>query len=114
MASNNNRGFVSFLYHSPFLLYFAEMVNSIAGTLLTVGLPFYMNHRFGWGARENFATAACQGTLYVLGALSAKRLSQRLKRETALLILYAAMTVFAFAVGFCASSGWARRHKTFR
>lgn len=107
MASNNNRGFISFLRRSPFLLYFAESVNSIAGTLLTVGLPFYMNHRFGWGARENFATAACQGTLYVLGALSAKRLSQRLKRETALLFLYAAMTVFAFAVGFCASAGWA-------
>jgi MFS family permease len=107
MASNHNRECVSFMRGSPFLLYVAEAVNSIAGTLLTVGLPFYTNHRFGWGARENFATAACQGMLYVLGALSAKRISKRFKQEPSLLALYAVMTAFACAAGFCATMGWA-------
>ena len=51
------------LKRSPFLLYAAEAVNSAAGTLLTVGLLFYMTHRFGWTARENFAVAVCQGVL---------------------------------------------------
>jgi MFS family permease len=89
------------------LLYAAEAVNSAAGTLLTVGLLFYMTRRFDWGARENFTVAACQGALYVLGALSAKRLSGRWKRIAALQALYAAMPAFAVAAGFFATVGWA-------
>ncbi len=91
---------------SPRLFFAAEAVNSFAATLLTVGLPFYMNHRFGWGARENFAMAACQGVLYVSGALLAKKLSGRWGRERSLLALYASMTVFALAVGISASMFW--------
>jgi MFS family permease len=84
-------------------LFTAEAFNSISGTLLTVGLPFYTSHRFGWGARENFAIAACQGTLYVFGALSAKRISRRWGRELSLMTLCASMTAFALAVGISAS-----------
>ena len=84
-------------------LYTAEAVNSISCTLLTVGLPFYTSHRFGWGVRENFAVAACQGTLYVFGALSAKRISRRWGREPSLVALCSCMMAFAFAVGICAS-----------
>jgi MFS family permease len=107
MASHPTGYFVSSLCRNPIVLFAAEAVNSAAATLLTVGLPFYMNHRFGWGARENFATAACQGMLYVLGALSAKSISRHWRRESSLLALYADMTVFAIAVGFSASLGWA-------
>ncbi|MDR0842639.1 MAG: MFS transporter, partial [Acidobacteriota bacterium] len=98
---------VEILRRSPVLLYAGEAVNSAAGTLLTVGLLFYMTHRFGWSVRENFTVAACQGTLYVLGALSAKRLAHRWRRIAALQTLYAVMPVFALFAGFCASSGWA-------
>ncbi len=92
---------------SPLPLYAAEAFNSIAGTLLTVGLPFYMNHRFGWGARENFAVAACQGALYICGALSAKRVSRQWGREASLPVLCTGMVVVALGVGSCASMGWA-------
>jgi MFS family permease len=90
-----------------FPLYTAEGINSISSTLLTVGLPFYTSHRFGWGARENFAIAACQGMLYVCGALLAKRISRRWGRESSLLVLGAGMTAFALAVGISASHFWA-------
>jgi len=96
---------VSCLRHSPVLLFAAESVNSAAGTLLTVGLLFYMTHRFGWDARGNFTVAACQGTLYVVGALSAKRLARRWKRIAVLQVLYGVLSVFALAAGFCASAG---------
>ncbi|MCL2878502.1 MAG: MFS transporter, partial [Acidobacteria bacterium] len=95
------------LRRSPFLLYAAEAANSAAGTLLTVGVLFYMTHRFGWTARENFAVAVCQGTLYVLGALSAKRMADRWKRIAALQTLYAIMPLLAFSAGFCATTGLA-------
>lgn len=98
---------VEILRRSPLLLYAAEAVNSAAGTLLTVGLLFYMTHRFGWSARENFAVAACQGTLYVIGALSAKRLAGRWKRIVALQTLYIIMPVFAISAGVFATIGWA-------
>ena len=75
----------------------------MAATLLTVGLPFYMSHRFGWGALENFAVAALQGVTYMLGALSAQRISHRWGREKSLLALYACMTTLACAVGINAT-----------
>jgi MFS family permease len=84
-------------------LFAAESVNSIAATLLTVGLPFYMSHRFGWGARENFAVAALQGVFYMLGALSAQRMSHCWGRKKSLLALYACMTAIACAVGISAT-----------
>ena len=92
---------------SPFFLYAAEAVNSAAGTLLTVGILFYTTHYFGWTARENFAVAACQGTLYVIGALSAKRIAGRWKRVAALQTLYAVMPLLAISAGFCATAGLA-------
>ena len=95
------------LRRKPFLLFAAESANSAAGTLLTVGVLFYMTHRFGWTARENFAVAVCQGTLYVLGALSAKRMADRWKRIAALQTLYSIMPLLAFSAGFCATAGWA-------
>jgi MFS family permease len=95
------------LTHRPFLLYATEGVNSFATTLLTAALPFYTSHRFGWGARENFAVAALQGLFYMFGALLAKRISHRWGRERSLLALYAGMTAFAVAVGIIASMNWA-------
>ena len=95
---------INTIRRSPFLLFAAESVNSAAGTLLTVGVLFYMTHRFGFTARENFAVAACQGMLYVLGALSAKRLANRWKRIAVLQKLYVIMPLFALAAGFCAAS----------
>jgi MFS family permease len=107
MANFDTSRFISPVRHKLIALYTAEAVNSIAATLLTVGLPFYMSHRFGWGARENFAVAALQGVFYMLGALSAQRISGRWGREKSMLALYACMTTIACAVGISATMAWA-------
>jgi MFS family permease len=106
IRSNTSR-FVAPMQNKPFPLYAAEAANAIGATLLTVGLPFYMSHRFGWGAKENFAVAALQGVLYMFGALSAQRISHRWGSRRSLLALYAGATVLAFAVGISASMAWA-------
>jgi MFS family permease len=105
MATDNTNRLTSPSRHRTLLLYAAEAANSIAGMLITVGLPFFTSHRFGWGAGENFAIAASQGALYVIGALLAKGISKRWGRGRSLLWLYAGMTAFAIAVGICASMG---------
>jgi MFS family permease len=91
----------------PLFLYAAEAANAVSAILLVVGLSFYTNHRFGWGARENFTVAAFQGAFYMFGALLAKNISQRWGRERTLVRLYAGMTALASAVGICASMHWA-------
>jgi MFS family permease len=103
MASCNTVPFVSPVRYRLHPLYAAEAANAISAILLVVGLSFYTSHRFGWGARENFSIAAFQGVFYMLGALQAKRISQRWGRERSLLWLYAGMTAFAVAVAICAS-----------
>jgi MFS family permease len=107
MAICNTNLMISPVRHKPLLLYIAEAANSFASTLITVGLPFYTSHRFGWGARENFALAALQGAFYMTGALSAKRISRRWGRKRSLLALYGGMTTIAAAVGISATMAWA-------
>jgi hypothetical protein len=68
----------------PLFLYAAEAANAVSAILLVVGLSFYTNHRFGWGARENFTVAAFQGAFYMFGALLAKNISRRWGRERTL------------------------------
>jgi MFS family permease len=86
-------------------LYATEAVGAISGALLTVGLPFYTHHRFGWDARDNFLLGAGQGVAYVLGALSAQRLSLRWGRRTSLVALYAVLALFGMAIAWTAVSG---------
>jgi MFS family permease len=107
MATSNTPESNTTIPHRAVPLYAAEGINSFATTLLTAALPFYTSHRFGWGARENFAVAALQGLFYMLGALLAKRISQRWGREKSLLALYAGMTTFAVVVAITASMTWA-------
>jgi len=55
---------------------------------------------------ENFMVAAVQGLFYVLGALSAQRVSRRWGRMKSLLVLCACMTAAACAVGISATMAW--------
>ncbi|HSW39741.1 MAG TPA: MFS transporter [Acidobacteriota bacterium] len=93
--------------HCTLLLFSAEASNSVAASFLTVGLPFYMNHRFGWGAGENFIVAACQGILYACCALSARKLSGRWGRENIFMALSVAMSMIVIAAGICVSMSMA-------
>jgi hypothetical protein len=80
-------------------------VGSIAGALLTVGLPFYTHHRFGWNARDNFLLGTGQGVAYVLGALSAQPMAVRWGRRNCLVALYAGLTLLGMIIAWSAASG---------
>jgi MFS family permease len=86
-------------------IYAAESVGAVSGTLLTVGLPFYTQTRFGWGARENFLVATCQGVGYVLGALSAGRIADRWGRRASLVVLFVVMMLLGAGAAACAVHG---------
>jgi MFS family permease len=107
MASRTAVPIISTVRNGLPLLYAVEAANAISAILLVVGLSFYTSHRFGWGALENFAVAASQGMLYIIGALLAKKISRRWGRKKSLIVLYACMTAFALGVGICASMIWA-------
>ncbi|HEX4054286.1 MAG TPA: MFS transporter [Tepidisphaeraceae bacterium] len=72
-----------------------EGLGSIGANLLMYGIFFYMQKRFGWGARRNLLLSSGQGVAYVLGALSAAPLSQRVHRRTLLVVLHTAMAAIA-------------------
>lgn len=78
-------------------LYSVEALGSVAGTLLSIGISFYMKDRFGWRLRENFMLAAAQGLVYVPGALSAGWLTARLGRRLAFCASYSALVLLSIA-----------------
>jgi hypothetical protein len=86
-------------------LYAVEALGSVSGSLLTVGMPFYTHHRFGWDARDNFLLTAGQGVAYVIGALSAQPIARRWGRRASLFVLYTLLVLLGTAVGVVATSG---------
>lgn len=79
------------------LLLTVEGLASIGGNLIQVGIFFYTNRRFGWGARENLTLAAVQGIVYVCGALLAHGVSSRVPPRTVLTTIYALLTLTALS-----------------
>lgn len=69
-------------------LYLVEAMASIGGTLLSIGIFFYMKDHFGWGSAQNFLLAAGQGVVYIPAALSAGRLASRVDPRRALIVIY--------------------------
>lgn len=90
---------IAFSYESPtpnefrraLPIYLVESLNSLAGTLLSVGAAFYMTDHFGWGMRQNFMLAAGQGLVYVPAALLAGKISRKLGSKTAICIANAVL-----------------------
>jgi hypothetical protein len=87
-------------------VYFVEGMASLGANLLMVGIFFYTQARFGWGARQNLILAAAQGVAYILGALLADRLTRWLGRIPTLGMLHALMAVLA-VTGWLAGSAFA-------
>jgi hypothetical protein len=79
------------------LLYTVEGLASIGGNLIQVGIFFYTNRRFGWGARENLTLAAVQGVVYVCGALLAHGVSSRVAPRKVLSTVYLLLAAIALS-----------------
>lgn len=76
-------------------LYGIEAMATIGGTLMSVGIFFYMNYRFAWRMPQNFLLAAAQGVVYVPGALLAGRVAGRFGRRRTLGAVYVLLTLVA-------------------
>src|SRR5207237_4971061 len=77
--------------------YAIEALASAGGSVLTVGIFFYMKQRFGWGLRQNFQLAAVQGAVDTAGALRAGAVAARLPHRHAIALLNAAMSLATLA-----------------
>lgn len=80
-------------------LYAIEAMATIGGTLMSVGIFFYMKYRYDWRMPQNFMLAAGQGIIYVPGALLAGPLAKRVGKRRVLggvYLLLLGLTVLAW------------------
>ena len=77
--------------------YTIATLGTVGGTLLTTGIFFYTNHRFGWGLQRNFQLAAVQGIVYVAGGVLWGPIVKKLPPGKALTLLHRAMATIAAA-----------------
>src|SRR5580704_12162839 len=80
-------------------LFAVEGLASISGNLLMVGIFFYTHKRFNWQAKTNLLVSACQGMVYIVGALSANHLAAKFGRRRLLRVLHPIMALVALAAG---------------
>lgn len=96
-ASGGNRRLVAVLT--------ADFLTSLGANLLTVGIFFYTSHRFGWTLKQNFLLAVGQGSIYIVMALLASPISNRLGRRVTLTTFFLLMAASAAAAVFVNSPG---------
>jgi len=75
--------------------YAAEALGSVAGTLLSIGVSFFMKSRFGWEMPQIFLLTAGLGLVYVPGALSAGWFARCFGRRRVLCATYAALALLS-------------------
>jgi MFS family permease len=73
--------------------YLIEAMATVGGTLMSIGIFFYMKYRFGWRMPQNFLLAAGQGVVYVPGALLAGPLAAKWGNCRTLGAVYSVLTV---------------------
>jgi MFS family permease len=78
-----------------FKVFTIEALVSSGSNLLTTGVFFFMQHRFGWGLSKNFLLAACLGFFYIFGALAAHPLTTRFGRLPPLVGAYLVIVLTA-------------------
>lgn len=99
--SKQDAGGLSLPAATPGMLpfYGIEAMATIGGTLMSVGIFFYMKYRYDWRMPQNFMLAAGQGIVYVPGALLAGPLAKRFGRRQILggvYLVLTALTAFAW------------------
>lgn len=106
----NNASSATFQGVLPF--YAVEAMSTVGGTLMSVGIFFYMHHRFGWQMPQNFMLAAAQGIVYVPAALSAGNVVARLGQRRTLSLVYGLLALIGLTACLIArsvnshSAGW--------
>jgi MFS family permease len=83
-----------------------EALGAVGANLLMFGIFFYMQRRFGWGARRNLILSSAQGAAYIVGALAANPLSARFDRRMLLGLFQVVLALLAL-VGVCFAASWA-------
>lgn len=73
-------------------LYAIEAMATVGGTLMSVGIFFYMKYRFGWRMPQNFLLAAGQGIAYVPGALLAGPAARKFGHRSTLGVVYVVLS----------------------
>src|SRR5690349_6182140 len=82
------------------LIHSIEALVSIASNLLTIGIFFFMQFRFGWTLLQNFLLSAGLGAVYIVGALMAHGISTRLGRRRSLVCAYGVIIASTLVAGF--------------
>jgi MFS family permease len=86
--------------------YLCESLSSVGAVMLTVGIFFFTERYFRWGLAQNFALAAAQGAVYVIGSLAANRIAARFGRRRGLIALYCVLTLLALLAAVAATPAW--------
>ena len=84
--------------------YAVEAMSTVGGTLMSVGIFFYMHHRFGWQMPQNFMLAAAQGIVYVPGALLAGPAVARFDPRRTLGAVYGSLALIGLTAYLLAGS----------
>jgi MFS family permease len=82
-------------------VFLLEALGSVGANLMQYGIFFYMQKRFGWGARQNLVLSSAQGMVYVVGALASTPLAHKFDRQKLLClstIVLIACTIIAVYV----------------
>jgi len=74
--------------------------------MLTVGIFFFTERYFRWGLAQNFALAAAQGAVYVVGSLAANTIAARFGRRRGLIALYVVLAVLALLAAAAPTPAW--------
>jgi MFS family permease len=82
-----------------------EGLGSVAGNLMMFGIFFYMQRRFGWGARRNLLLSSAQGAFYVVGALATNPLSRRFDPQVLLRWAHVGMAGLALSGALAGTPG---------
>ncbi|HET6250152.1 MAG TPA: MFS transporter [Tepidisphaeraceae bacterium] len=86
----------------PWRFYSVEALASAGTNLMVSGIYFYTADAFHWNLRQNFLLATGQGLVYVVGALLANAIGRRMGKNSALTMVYSAMSAIALLACFCA------------
>jgi MFS family permease len=88
-----------------FPFYAIEAMATIGGTLMSVGIFFYMHETFHWEMPQNFMLAAAQGLVYIPGALLAGPVTRRFGPTRTLSGVYTILALLTGSACLIGASG---------